>query len=80
MYLLCIDLSLNSTGYAVLKYEEGDLELVEKGIVNNSKIPAARIGAKLSRIADKIAELCSRYIFDVVVKEASFNTGHITST
>ena len=62
MYLLCIDLSLNSTGYAVLKYEEGDLELLEKGIVNNSKIPAARIGAKLSRISDKITELCSRYI------------------
>lgn len=80
MIILGLDLSLNCTGYSVISVENGELEILEMDIINNKGIPAAEIGRKLKRVAEKITDLCNKYTFDYIVKEASFNTGRIVST
>ena len=80
MLILALDLSLNCTGYSVLKYEDSRITIVEKGIINNKKIPTKLVGRKLLQIEEVLTDLFSRYLFQVIVKEASFNTGKIKST
>lgn len=81
MLILSLDLSLNSTGFAVLNYEEGLLEVVEKGVINNHKVPSPLIGKKLFNIEDQLNQLFDRYQeFQAIVKEASFCTQRIKST
>lgn len=81
MLILALDLSLNGTGYAVLSYEDGVVDIVEKGVINNHKVPTALIGKKLFNIESQLNELFDRYqYFNSIVKEASFNTTRIKST
>lgn len=80
MLILALDLSLNCTGYAVLRYEDENIIVVEKGIINNKNVPSALVGKKLVNIEDKLLELFDKYQFQAIIKEASFNTGRIKST
>ncbi len=81
MLILALDLSLNGTGYAVLSYNEGIVDIVEKGVINNHKVPTTLIGKKLFNIESQLNELFDRYqYFNSIVKEASFNTTRIKST
>lgn len=78
--ILALDLSLNSSGFAVISYEDEIIRVVEKGIINNKKVPSALIGKKLCNVESCLNDLFDKYVFDVIVKEASFNTGRIKST
>lgn len=80
MLILALDPSLNSTGYAVLHYEDEVITVVEKGNLNNKKIPAALIGKKLVNIEELLCNLFDIYQFQAIVKEASFCTNKIQST
>ena len=80
MLILALDLSLNCTGYSVLHYEDEVIHVVEKGIINNKKIPSALVGKKLVNIESKLIELFDKYQFQMIVKEASFCTNKIQST
>lgn len=80
MLILALDPSLNSTGYAVLHYEDEVITVVEKGNLNNKKIPAALIGKKLVNIEELLCNLFDMYQFQAIVKEASFCTNKIQST
>lgn len=80
MLILALDPSLNSTGYAVLHYENEVITVVEKGNLNNKKIPAALIGKKLVNIEELLCNLFDMYQFQAIVKEASFCTNKIQST
>lgn len=68
MLILALDLSLNCTGYSVLKYEDKKITIVEKGIINNKKIPTKLVGKKLLQIEEVLTGLFSRYLFQVIVK------------
>ena len=78
--MLALDLSLNCTGYAILRYEDETIRVIEKGIINNKKVPSALVGQKLFNIESALTELFDKYQFQAIVKEASFNTGRIKST
>lgn len=80
MIILCLDLSLNCTGYAVMQLHKEEITVLEKGIIDNSKIPTNLVGKKLCNVESCLNDLFDKYVFDVIVKEASFNTGRIKST
>lgn len=80
MLVLALDLSLNCTGYAVMRYDDEAITIVEKGIINNKKVPSALVGQKLFNIESALNDLFDGYQFQAIVKEASFNTGRIKST
>ena len=67
MLILALDLSLNCTGYSVLKYEDNRITIVEKGIISNKKIPTKLVGKKLLQIEEVLTDLFSRYLFQVIV-------------
>ncbi len=80
MQILAVDLSLNCTGWAVLECGFGKITLVDKGIINNKPIPSKDLGKKLEHIQTQLNIILQTYKVDCIVKEASFNTGRITST
>ena len=80
MLILALDLSLNCTGYAVLEYKDKQLDIVERGIINNKNIPAALLGKKLERIDNKLNSLFDKYQFQAIVREASFSNKNVKST
>ena len=82
MYILALDMSLNCSGYSVLEYNEDThvLEIIEKGTINNKKIPSSLLGKKLFNIEDCLTNLCNHYLFSCIVKEASFTTKRVMSS
>ena len=82
MRILALDPSLNCFGWAVLDYNESDesFYLVDKGVIHNKIIPAKLPGKKLHRIRKKLQDICSKYEFQAVVREASFVTKRIKSS
>lgn len=79
MLILALDLSLSSTGYAVAKVTEGEIDLLEYGHVNNKRFSKRSQAFRLHRIATKLKELFREYPIDVVVKERGFSKGHIST-
>lgn len=74
--ILALDLSLNCSGYAVLHYEHGFVEIIEKGVINNKKIPSNECPKKLNVIRDKIDALLKTYKTKAVAKERGFSNGN----
>lgn len=73
--IMGLDLSINGTAIAVLKYypKKGKFEVLETVYVDNKKIGANQIGAKLNKIVEHIEGIISRFDIDYVVKERGFS-------
>ena len=80
MDILCIDPSLNCTGYVVLHYEDEEITILESGITYNKNIPSKLIGQKLFNIESALSRLFCDYQFQAIVKEASFSNQRIKAT
>ena|SRR5579875_2543972 len=79
MIILSLDLSLSSTGYAVANVVDGEIDLLEKGHINNKKFAKRSQSFRLHRIATVLKDLFKRYPIEVVVKEKGFSKGHIST-
>lgn len=72
IYVLGLDLSLTSTGYAILKVESGTPSLVETGHITTSQ--EQKIGERLSIIERELDLVLQRYPhLHSVAKEAGFS-------
>lgn len=78
-HILCLDLSLASTGYSVIKVVDGKVEVVEVGHINNKKYSKRSHGFKLYQIFVKLKSLFDMYYITDVVKERGFSKGHKTT-
>lgn len=77
VYVLGLDVSMNSTGWAVLSYEDGVVRYVDSGIVKaNTKLSHGR---RLKNQRAKFEEIIDRYPPTYVAREAGFSR-HIKST
>ena len=74
--ILCLDLSLASTGYSVLKVVDGKVEVLEVGHINNKKYSSRSHGFRLYQIFVTLKGLFEKHEITVVVKERGFSLGH----
>ena len=77
--ILCLDLSLASTGYSVIKVVGRKVEVIEIGHINNKKYSNRSHGFRLYQIFIKLRELFDTYYITDVVKERGFSKGHIST-
>jgi crossover junction endodeoxyribonuclease RuvC len=73
MRVLCLDLSLNGSGMAVIEVEEGRVRIKHSITVDNKKIPTDRRGLKLVMIGNKLADVIEDFTPDVIVRERGFS-------
>lgn len=72
--ILSLDLSLNLPAYAVTKVQDGQIEIIEVGHVDNKKTKGLTTAEKLQRIYDTLKDVFQKYKkFDVVVREKGFS-------
>lgn len=78
-FILGLDVSLTSTGYAIVElFSDGSYRLVDKGRVKTySKDPD---GVRLWKIRLKISEIVDKYSIGYVVRERGFTGGSPLST
>lgn len=74
--ILCLDLSLASTGYSVINVVDGKVQVLEVGHINNKKHSGKSHGFRLYQIFIRLKELFSKYDVKTVVKERGFSKGH----
>lgn len=70
--VLALDLSLNSTGYAVIQWNEGKATVIELGHIDNKKQGRMKRshGKKLARIFSELKAVINRYPdINVIVRE-----------
>nr|BDD45016.1 crossover junction endodeoxyribonuclease RuvC [Bacillaceae bacterium] len=77
IHVLGLDVSMNSTGWAVLSVEKGTVRLVDSGIIKaNTK---HNHGQRLRKQRETFTEIVERYQPKYVAREAGFSR-HIKST
>lgn len=59
MYIIGLDLSMNSTGYAIIKVDEENAEVIEKGIIKSKA--KENHSEKLTRQYEKMKEIKQKY-------------------
>lgn len=74
--ILCLDLSLACTGYAVMEVKRGKIEVLEVGHINNKKYASKPHGFRLYQIFMTLKPLFDKYRITGVVKERGFSKGH----
>lgn len=79
MVILALDLSLACTGYAVGKVEDGKIQLLDVGHINNKKYAKKSQAFRLHRIASVLKDIFKRYLIEAVVKEKGFTKGHVST-
>ncbi|MCM3639677.1 crossover junction endodeoxyribonuclease RuvC [Priestia aryabhattai] len=77
--ILALDLSLSSTGFAVGKVEQGKIDLIKKGHINNKKHAKKSQAYRLHRIASVLKDVFRSHPVDIVVKERGFSKGHVST-
>ena len=78
-YILGLDISLTSTGFAVVElFEDGSFKLTECGRIRTYSKDAD--GVRLLKISLKIEELITKYDIGYVVRERGFTGGSPLST
>lgn len=70
--ILAMDLSLNSSGIAILKTNVYTVTVVEVLTINNSMMKTNEIGAKLANIYFTINDLFQAFRFNYIVRERGF--------
>ena len=75
-YILGLDISLTSTGYAVCRLDRGKLEVIDKGRIRT--YASQPFGVRLMRIKSRIDILLEIYPIDLIVKEGGFTRGFST--
>ena len=74
MKVLCCDLSLSGSGFAVMSFTQGQIYLHETLFVNNKKNLHDGIGKRLDNIATALTEILQRHPdINVVVREKGFS-------
>lgn len=77
-YILGLDISLTSTGYAVIKlFADGSLELVDCGRIRT--YPKDSDGVRLKKIKARLDVLFDLYPISYVVRERGFTKGNIAT-
>jgi len=75
-YILGLDISLTSTGYAVCRLDRGKLEVIDKGRIKTYS--SQPYGVRLQKIKTRIDILLEIYPIDLVIKEGGFTRGFST--
>ena len=77
-YILGLDISLTSTGYAVIKlFEDGSLQLVDSGRVKTYAKDSD--GNRLKKIKARLALLFNLYPISYVARERGFTKGNLAT-
>lgn len=71
--ILALDISLNCTGWAVLDYDAGNVNLVSYGNIPNKKWQTH--GKRLKVLRTRLIEVMTEYGADEIVKEEGFVGG-----
>jgi crossover junction endodeoxyribonuclease RuvC len=79
MIILALDLSLASTGYAVGKVEDGKIQILDYGHINNKRYAKKSQAFRLHRIASVLKDIFKKYPIEAVVKEKGFSKGHVST-
>ncbi len=74
--ILALDLSLASTGYAVLKVVDHKVEVITVGHINNKKHSRKPHGFRLYQIFVSLKDVIEEHKPTLIVKEMGFSKGH----